>query len=240
MSENQSCSACGSQELVRLPSPHPNASVLSDGRTAPQAMRKASCQRCGLVSHIPPLAEEVVRGFYDSSYELGLTGGEQEAQRASRYARCLADLLHQRSIKRALEVGCGAGHVLSALSEQWPSAFFVGLDAAPRHAVTRNSGPRQIEIRQGFVDDFHETEPFDLIYGIGVFEHAADPRRFLNAMKNFLAPDGLIVLIFPKADPVNLELLFLDHVHTITQSSLEHWVLGHGYASRGTLRARRA
>jgi SAM-dependent methyltransferase len=119
--------------------------------------------------------------------------------------------------KSVLEVGCGSGIVLSALAKQWRRATFVGLEAAFQLAAGASALSQQIDIRQGFLEDLTTTSAiYDLIIAINVLEHAADPVVFLSQIQNLLAPSGFAFLVLPAAHKPNLELLFLDHIHSFT------------------------
>jgi trans-aconitate methyltransferase len=217
------CTICGGSDAVTLPVPHPAHAMLSDGRLVARPVRKVSCLGCGLVSAWPRLQPGDVRQFYDRNYDLGLGIGAGDAARGARYARVMAEAAGTRHIMRVLEVGCGSGHTLAALHDLWPAAEFIGIEAAPQLAGRDGPARPRIAISQGFVEDLPKPDPlgrnraYDLVYAINVIEHAVDPQEFLARAADQLAADGCIVLICPAATLPNLELVFLDHIHTFTQ-----------------------
>jgi SAM-dependent methyltransferase len=217
--EKLHCFACHYKELVALPVPHPARAVISDGRAFPRTLQKVACPACGLVSHAQPPGPGIVRQFYSESFDLGLASGKAEHQRAEVYARVIADATSTVRPLRVLEVGCGGGLVLERLATQWPEAIFVGLEAAP--ALARRTTSERITIYHSYVEDLPAGgTAFDLVFAINVLEHAQDPRRFLSAVARQIDPSGIFMLICPASEPPNLELLFLDHIHTFTEASL--------------------
>lgn len=202
------------------PAPHPARSLISDGRMISLGLVRKSCTTCGLASHAEPLAEEVVRSFYDGAYDLGAEPGRAEIARAAAHAALIAETQSGANApRRVLEVGCGAGLVLDAMAARWPEATAVGLEAAPQLAARRSRSAAIIH--QGFFEDLPESQAnFDLIYAINVIEHAADPVTFLRGAADRLGRGGCVVLMAPQAAPPNLELLFADHIHSFTSAAL--------------------
>ena len=216
------CRACGSEALVALPIPHPDRALISDGRCLPRSLDKVSCLSCGLVSHSQPLDRTAVRQFYAESYALGAATGTAERDRADGYADVIAHAIGDRRPSNVLEIGCGGGLVIERLAERWTDASFVGLEAAPALAQTSRPHHHRIEIVNGFLEEFEgRTHRFDLVHAINVLEHAQDPVQFLTALASHLTPSGVAVLICPAGGAPNLEMMFIDHIHTFTPQALD-------------------
>ena len=215
-----SCRACSGTDLILLPSPSASSSVISDGRIWPHPLKKLTCRHCGLVSHAVAPGRATVRQFYSADYDLGAVTGEAERQRAHVYSRLVMESLGRAAPPTSvLEIGCGAGLVLDHLAARWVDCTFVGMEAAPQLAHDRLS-PR-ISIRHAFFEEVAQSAGrFDLIFAINVIEHALDPARFLEAVAGCLSPDGVAIIVCPAAAPPNLELLFVDHIHTLTPQAL--------------------
>lgn len=214
------CRACGANAHTLHPAPHPSCSVVSDGRVVLRRLARRSCTVCGLASYADPLPGETIRRFYDGSYDLGAQPGRAEVARATAHAALIAEARGPGGVPGSLlEVGCGAGLVLDELVARWPNCRAIGLEAAARLAA-RTSRHASV-IHQGFFEDLPEDAAgFDLIYAINVIEHAADPIVFLQGAAKRLDRAGRVVLMAPRADPPNLELLFADHIHTFTPSAM--------------------
>jgi SAM-dependent methyltransferase len=90
---------------------------------------------------------------------------------------------HKLTPARIVEVGCGAGGVLSALRRALPEAKLVGYDIAPQAtAFWKTHGDSGVEFR---LEDFLHvrSEPCDVLLLLDVIEHVADPHAFLNALR---------------------------------------------------------
>ncbi|MEM7058121.1 MAG: class I SAM-dependent methyltransferase [Pseudomonadota bacterium] len=214
------CPLCGEPGLHALPLPHPAQAMISDGRIFPAPLAKSHCLACGMVLHTQPLSAAEVRQFYDAAYDLGAETGQADATRNQNYADQILAWAGPGPFGRVLEVGCGSGQTLQALAQAWPETGFMGLEAAIQ--LAKPSENSRIAFQHGFAEDLPPpATPFDLIFSINVIEHSADPAAFLSALAAQLAPGGQILLICPTAVPANLEVLFLDHVHSFSQAGLQ-------------------
>jgi hypothetical protein len=191
--------------------------MVSDGDVHERPLAKVSCRACGAVSHAKHPSREMIAGFYGPAYTLGKVAGSGEHARAALQAAFIQTRV-TTTPRRVLEAGCGGGHLLEALASAWTECDFLGIEAAASLAQRHQAG--RARVARGFLET-HPTEPhpFDLILAINVIEHAASPGEFLAAIERQLAPDGDVVLVFPSSR-ANLELLFLDHIHTLTPAAI--------------------
>ncbi len=183
--------------------PHPEQSIVSDGRVLPRALRKMSCLKCGAASHASGISETDVRTIYDSDYKLAGTAPKSDAARARVYSQWIqGECAAPQSI---LEIGCGSGALLQEFSTLWPEA-------------RSNS---RIRLERGFVEDIpDDVRNFDLIAAVNVIEHLPSPSKFLVSLRSRLAPGGKIVIVCPAVNPPNVELLFYDHLFSFTAHAL--------------------
>jgi SAM-dependent methyltransferase len=94
-----------------------------------------------------------------------------------------------------LDVGCGYGFALDlgTFIFGWRG---VGLD--PSVAAARGREELGLDIRAGYLDSALEAgEVFDVVFGSEVLEHVPDPRAFVGALADRLAPDGVLLLTTP-------------------------------------------
>jgi SAM-dependent methyltransferase len=95
-----------------------------------------------------------------------------------------------------LEVGCGTGNVLRALRQACPDGKVVGLELwfdGLRFAQQRSPGP----LVQGDVRNCPFGRPFDLIGMFDVLEHIPQELETLTALREALAPEGILMLTVP-------------------------------------------
>jgi len=210
------CPLCGGA-AVALPLPHPRRSMLSDGRVIPRALAKMSCLSCGSAFHASKTASEDIRRIYAEDYTLASASPKSDAARAQAYCGWIsAECAPPRAI---LEIGCGSGALLAELLRTWPEARTYGIDPALPETAHSHA---KIQLARGFAENVPaDAGPFDLIVAVNVIEHTEDPRAFLRTLRSHLAPDGRIVVVCPDGDTPNVELLFFDHLYSLTRDTLE-------------------
>jgi 2-polyprenyl-6-hydroxyphenyl methylase / 3-demethylubiquinone-9 3-methyltransferase len=99
--------------------------------------------------------------------------------------------------KTALDVGCGAGLLAEPLARL--GANVTAVDAAPEliEVAKAHAAGRGLEIDYRAVGVEAVEGKFDLITGMEVIEHVADPQDFVRSLAARLAPDGLLILSTP-------------------------------------------
>lgn len=109
-------------------------------------------------------------------------------------------------IRRVLEVGCAEG-----LTGEWLEKTYgcrvTGLELNPVAAAAARR--RLSRVWVGDVERIEIPEQFDLILALELFEHLADPWRFLERVRTWLDPEGYLLLSVPNvgAAPILEELL---------------------------------
>jgi SAM-dependent methyltransferase len=213
--ERPNCPLCGGNSAA-LPLPHASQSMLSDGRVIARALAKLSCMVCGAAFHASETSGPDVREIYHSGYALAGAAPKSDAARARAYCRWIqGECSAPGSI---LEIGCGSGALLKEMLSAWPAAKGYGVDPALPEAARSDN---RIRLERGFVEDIpRDWQGFDLIVAVNVVEHVSSPGAFLAALQPRLAPNGKIVIVCPAAEPPNVELLFFDHLYSLTPAAL--------------------
>jgi 2-polyprenyl-3-methyl-5-hydroxy-6-metoxy-1,4-benzoquinol methylase len=160
----------------------------------------------------------------------------------SRVKRILT-FLHLRSTDRVLEVGVGAGNILSRVpvEERW------GLDLSPTLlAIARRTLP-DAHLIQGDAEQFPpelREQIFDRVFCSEVLEHVRHPDRVIREIASVLASDGIAVISVPNERFINkVKTLLLRlqlfsfffpglskkmddewHLHTFDRALLQHVV----------------
>lgn len=198
--------------------------MLSDGRVISRPLAKMSCLTCGSAFRASNTAEADIRAIYAEHYTLASAAPKSDAARARAYGDWIRGEIDPP--KTILEIGCGSGALLTELVRTWPDAHACGVDPA---LPTTASSRQNIKLVRGFVEDVPAgAGPFDLIVAVNVIEHTPSPSAFLRALRDHLAPNGRIVIICPDGHAPNVELLFFDHLYSLTRGSLR--ICGRGAA----------
>ncbi|HET9228002.1 MAG TPA: methyltransferase domain-containing protein [Thermoanaerobaculia bacterium] len=101
-----------------------------------------------------------------------------------------------RSGERLLDVGCGTGALLQALSQRHPGARLTGVDPVPEMlAVARSRLPPDIDLRAGWAERLPFADgQFDVTVSCNAFHYFLEPAAALREMKRILAPGGRLVI----------------------------------------------
>ena len=157
------------------------------------------CRACDFYYQTPRPARDVIPSYYPPTY--AVYGDDPVVGwlfRATFWldARRVSRLIGPRG--RVLDVGCGAGGALSALSRagDW-EVFGLELDAE----AAREANRRGFKVQQGdLVDSDFEPGSFDLIRMGHVIEHVRDPRATLRRAWELLRPGGILFGETPNID----------------------------------------
>ena len=190
--------------------------MLSDGRVISRPLAKMSCLTCGSAFHSSGTAEDDIRAIYDDNYKLATVAPKSDAKRAQAYGNWIRTEIDRPNA--ILEIGCGSGALLSELLRTWPDASACGVDPVLPAAA---QSQERIKLVRGFVEDVPAgAGPFDLIVAVNVIEHTINPSEFLQSRRDHLAPNGRIIIICPDGQTPNVEILFFDHLYSLTRRGL--------------------
>jgi SAM-dependent methyltransferase len=219
---NETCPGCGRSDGVSLPIPAAEHSMLSDGRIVPRRLDKLCCPGCGLIRHRHPPSPAEISAIYSGAYGLPALTGNGEQARGRAYASAVLDALGEPADGlRLLDVGCGSGSMLRALSDRTEATSFrlTGIDPALPDALAQSS--ERLTLKRGFPDrDLAGHGPFDVVISINTIEHTPDPADFLATLAMLMAPGGAAIVICPTTDFANDELLFFDHFWSISPQAM--------------------
>ena len=216
-----SCYACGSDEQK----------VIARGReheyttTTDDLFSVVKCAKCGLVFLNPRPAESELATIYPNEYA-AFVDEEVPVHRSalsklkdsfidklgypSRVRTALQYVSPANGALRVLDVGCGAGRVLSLFRQFHQGAIeTVGLDF-DENAAALTRGKGHAVIRGMFEKADIPAASFDCIYSSHVIEHVADPGAFLRKIKSVLKPGGLFFCETPNIG--SLDAYFLSRL----------------------------
>lgn len=183
----EQCILCGSREREPL---------LEQGE-----WRVHRCRRCGLGLLDPrpgagELGELYRQGYFADQYGAGLAVGSPALRR--RLAQETHRIRFFRPLKgsgRVLDIGCGMGYFLAACRD---AGYAVeGMDiSADSAAYVRDD--LQIPVAVGTIEAVnYPPASFDVVTMWHFLEHTPDPRCYLEKVRQWLKPEGLLVVDVP-------------------------------------------
>jgi SAM-dependent methyltransferase len=104
-----------------------------------------------------------------------------------------------------------------------PATRLRGLE--PSRESARHANLAGVPTWSGFAEELAgEVVGQDLVLSVNVIEHSADPVRFLGSLAAMVRPGGEIVVVCPDGGRPSSELLFFDHLFSITASAFARFV----------------
>jgi len=178
-------------------------------RTTAKEFAVVRCLECGLARIHPQPAAEELRRYYPDDYWFA-----PDRSAASRIAEAYRRLVlrdHVRFVVRALargpllDVGCGGGLFLGMMRERGYTV--VGLDFSREAAAIAWKRQRAPAVCGDLADAPLRPGTFAGITMFHVLEHLPDPRAYLSAARELLAPEGRLVVQVPNAASWQFRLL---------------------------------
>lgn len=182
------------EELRSVPCPLCGARDVEQ-RFVKQGLRVVRCPGCGLVYVNPQPSPDALARLYNAQVISDTDYYVRHARAdAASFRTRLALIERHRRPGRLLDVGCGAGTLLSLARERGWTARGIDVNAASvehcrKQGLDALAGP--------FPNPALAGELFDAIVLNDVLEHLPDPRAALGAVRELLAPDGVLFVSTP-------------------------------------------
>jgi trans-aconitate methyltransferase len=173
------------------------------------------------------LARRNTRRAYDRIYASDDLLAEYVTDERRRFYREVADRCAALRPSRAIDVGCGTGHLLRELVDRVDGIEVCGIDHAP-HGIARAG--ELVPTARLEVADMYSFDPgatFDLVICTEVLEHVPDPAGAMRRLVDLCAPGGHIVVSVPDG----ARDAFEGHVNFWAEDAFEAFVDGYGDAS---------
>jgi SAM-dependent methyltransferase len=187
------------------------------------------CTLCGAIGK--PTTERLlgeigeIYGAYDVYYQGGgleqivFDGRSGEGIRRSELlARRLRETGTLPAAARAVDLGCGNGAFLRALSGAFPGWSLFGLELDDRSLPAMRDIPGFAGLMTGDAKDL--AGRYDLISMIHALEHFLDPFETLQGLRDKLSPGGHLFIEIPNVAENAFDLLIADHISHLTPRTL--------------------
>jgi 2-polyprenyl-3-methyl-5-hydroxy-6-metoxy-1,4-benzoquinol methylase len=192
-----------------------------------QGLKIVRCRRCGLMYVNPRLSMDELRELYNAQKISDTSYYERTAKDdAVSFAKRLKLIERHRAPGRLLDIGCGPGTFLAlAVQRGWKAR---GIDVNST-SVERCKAAGLDAIAGTFPHPELAGEKFDAIVLNDVLEHLPEPRAALAAVREMLAPGGVMFVSTPD---VGSAVARLARVRWLHLKPVEHLT----YFDRVTLR----
>lgn len=240
------CHSCGISppgEIVEFTGLH---RVTSDCRGWKSGGRLGVCPSCGLVQAIIDDEWRREAGEIYEAYRIYYqSGGEEQViydpgtGEATPRSRTLVDQLKiEASLPDSgsiLDIGCGNGAFLRAVSERLPGWRLHGTELSDKYRTEAEAIPGFEKLFTGKLEEIEGQ--FDLVSLIHVLEHIESPGKFLSQVIELTAPGGLVFVQVPFFIENPFDLVIADHASHFTEDALAAIGRGTGLevVSRSTL-----
>ncbi len=115
--------------------------------------------------------------------------------------RLIIDLIRRYATdpRAILEIGCGTGFVLDAVSHAFPVAQLTGSEVSARAlSFARRRVGERVQLVQMDARHMPYDSEFDVVAAFDVLEHIAEDMKVLAAMTRAVRPGGYIILTVPQ------------------------------------------
>jgi SAM-dependent methyltransferase len=232
------CHACGGV-VQALPAPALRSLASSDCMPVKGDIRVGVCQNCGLLQKETSPSWRALCAKIYGNYQiyhqaagreqkvLGRDTGEFKAR-----SKLIADFL-QRShdLPRRgslLDIGCGNGAFLRAMSDSFPDWTLVGADINDTYRDQILSiGPRAAFKRTDGLAASGDRH--DLVVLIHCIEHIPGPVTYLADARRYLKPGGRLLIQVPDAELNPFDLVVADHASHFVRATIAAVVEAAGY-----------
>jgi SAM-dependent methyltransferase len=195
------CAACGETRATPL------FLARDSDRATPEPFALVRCPACGLVFVSPRPAGDALAGYYGRGYydkpgeDSG--GAGRALSRAFMFER-VAKAAAGRAPGRVLDVGCGDGTFLAAMSRRGWEAW--GVEVSKDGAARAAARPGLRIFDRPLEDCGFAPGSFDLITLWHSIEHVRDPASLLRRAAALVKDDGAVFLAFPNAESWDFRL----------------------------------
>ncbi|MGE4537551.1 MAG: methyltransferase domain-containing protein [Desulfovibrio sp.] len=164
-----------------------------------------SCPACGFAFAVPRPTPEELAAFYNEQEDYNLTPEPTAPGRAARLAgewKRRIESVHPAP-RRILEIGCQRGDLLYGLKQHGFAVVGADVCDTAREFAARHYG---LTVHPGAFPPTAEEGAFDAVILSHLIEHIVDPVAFLDAVKRYLAPGGVVCIETPGLDTMLFDL----------------------------------
>jgi SAM-dependent methyltransferase len=105
---------------------------------------------------------------------------------------------------RLADVGCGTGHAINVMAREYPASRFMGYDFSAEAIERARREARAMELSNATFEVLDVTQlpagpPFECITSFDAIHDQGDPATALRRVADALTPDGIYLMVEPRA-----------------------------------------
>ena len=145
------------------------------------------------------------------------------------FYQVFADYVTAHKPKNVLEIGGGQGAIAEKFIEKNQDSHWTIIEPNPLHA-----GNDHISIMKGFFDkNFKSEDSYDMVVFSHTWEHAYDPREFIESIASYLKEGDKLVFAYPNLTlwmaNKNLSSLNFEHTMLLTDYFVDYLLAEYGF-----------
>ena len=196
-------------------------------------LRLRRCRECGcLWANDARQHEGVLDDAYERVVETYFDSQENDPRYVQFYKQLERLVKPHVSGRTILDVGCGEGVFLSAISDEWSKQ---GVE--PSVSGANLAEKRNLDVARGTLDTTSRQFEADVITALDVIEHVIDPHHFVESFKRHLRPGGVVLLLTGDVNSYTARvagsqwsyLRWCGHISVFSQSGLRKLLETHGF-----------
>ncbi len=176
------CKVCGSADI--------RPSVEKDGYAF------SECGQCGFVFLNPMPDQTTLNEIYEGQAVVADADYPKARSRKRRAFGRVLSLLPYTFGKKVLDIGCGGGFIVNALTTFGAEGHGFDVDESAIAYATRTF-PKGHFFASSFEDFQDHSETYDFVYSSEVIEHVAELSTFMELLKRVTRPGGYVYITTP-------------------------------------------
>lgn len=229
VTQQHNCRVCGEDALIEIPEYATLPRVTSDCKIFPSGGRLMVCGGCGAAQN--PADEKwlgEIAEIYSAYAPYHQSGGIEQAvfDAEKGKPRLRSDVMIERlhgvaplgPEGTAIDIGCGNGVFLKALSRARPGWALYGHELNDLHKAELEAIPGFAGFHMGALSNLPAN--FDLVTMIHALEHFPDPAEGLAELRDKLHPEGHLFIEVPNGAATPFDLMIADHASHFTSQDL--------------------
>ena len=215
------CLVCQEHAVEEVPGFNALPRVTSDCRPFAAGGRLGICVSCGAVQKFPDAAWfKEIDEIYAAYFAYHQAGGNEQlvldreinelSPRSKLIIRRMKRDVALPDRGRAIDIGCGTGGTLQAMSDELPGWRLYGQDLNTRQEERMRQIPR---FERLFIDPIANLpQGFDLVSMVHSLEHFPSPRQALIDLKPKIAPHGVLFVQVVDCRRNPFDMIIADHI----------------------------